>query len=320
MRKYRDGCNRILPAWEADIKSHQTTNLKLLGVRKLHIFKWLLPHCKNWRAFMRDHNFDIYLPKLECLEERNLKRRKIKMVVFKPTNVLPNAVLDVLCEVYKKVVYVTRVMPYMYQEHCVEFRCDFVDHILGTVQVVAPQEKLLQATFSTCVEVDTFFLHLSSVLAPVAREQEFCVTEADVKCDTVKTTTGGRSLTLLNRMAHVMDRWATNMGTVLQLMQATVTFESACVFTQEYDVKHGVITPREGFDVELQEAVHKAVTDKPILQHSMALLRHEFCNTRCSFAPSVVTWFKHAVALKEHKYRHLPGFVSRRTARVKPVE
>ncbi len=316
LRKYCDGCNRILPGWETDIKSYTTTNLKQPGVRKLHIFKWMLPHCKNWHEFMKDHNFDIYFPKLESLEERNCKRRKIEVVVpvFKPTNVLPNNVLDVLCDVYRKVVYVTRVMPYMYQEQCVEFCSDFIDHIMGTVRIVPPDEKLFQIEASECIEVDTFYLHLSSVLAPIAHEQEFRVTEADVRCDSMKTTIGGKSLTLLSRMAHTTERWATNMGMVMLLLQATVAFEDACPFAEALDEEEGVVTPREGFYIELQEAVHKTRTDLLVLQHSMAALRRDFCVIKCSFAPSVVLWVKRAVRLKEHKYRHLPGFVSRRQA------
>ena len=73
LRKYRDACNRSLPLWARDIKEHKTENLKLPSVRKLHIFKWLLPHCKNWLDHLKDYAFDIYFPKLEDLESRNLK-------------------------------------------------------------------------------------------------------------------------------------------------------------------------------------------------------------------------------------------------------
>ncbi len=299
-----------MPAWEEDIKTHQTTNLKLPGIRKLHIFKWLLPHCKNWREYMKDHTFDVYFPKLEHLEEQNLKRQKIEPVVFKPTNVLLHSVLDVLCDVYRKVVYVTRVMPYMYTEECIEFWSDFVEHLLGIVRVVAQEEQMHQMKTSTCIEVDMFYLHLSLVLAPVAREQTFCVSEVDVKCDAMKTISGGRSLTLLNRMAHLTERWATNMGVVVSLMEATVALDACIPFVIAYDEAEEVITPREGFDEQLYEAVHKAVTDKPVLQHGMAALCREFCQTKCTFGKSVVSWVKRAVALKERKNTHLPGFVS----------
>ncbi len=121
LRKYRDECNRIMPQWERDIKDNTSTQLKLLGVRKLHIFKWLLPHCKNWKPFMSDHNFDLYFPKLADLEERTLKRQKIEPQTFVPTNVLPDSVIEVLCDVYKRVLFVTRVMPYMYEIECIQF-------------------------------------------------------------------------------------------------------------------------------------------------------------------------------------------------------
>ncbi len=61
LRKYRDGCNRILLSWERDIKENTACQLKLPGIRKLHIFKWLLPFCKNWKDFMADYTFDLYV-------------------------------------------------------------------------------------------------------------------------------------------------------------------------------------------------------------------------------------------------------------------
>ncbi len=310
LRKYHDGCNRVLPLWEKDIKACMTTNLKLPSVRKLHIFCWLLPHCKHWQTFMQDHNFDLYFPKLSSLEERNLKRRKIEPQIFEPTNVLPSKVLHVLCDVYRKVMYVTRVMPYMYTEECLEFRCNFVDHIVGFVRVVTPEEELCVAQPVVCMEVDTFYLHLSEALQVVAREKSFHQSHCDIRNDAVKTTAGGKSLTLLSRMVYTMHRWVQNMHQVLTLMQAKVAYASACVFAIEYDESEGVQTPRKGFADELDAAVHKAVTDKQILQHSMASLRHEFRATRCTFAPSTVDWFKHAVALKRAKYACLPSFVS----------
>ncbi len=90
---------------------------------------------------MGDHTFDIYFPKLAELEERSLKRCKIEPQEFVPTTILPDKVVDVLCEVYKRVVFVTRVMPYMYDEQCVEFRSDAVSHMLGSVVVIPPQMR-----------------------------------------------------------------------------------------------------------------------------------------------------------------------------------
>ncbi len=270
LRKYCDGCNRVLPLWEKDIKDCTTTNLKLPSVRKLHIFRWLLLHCKHWQTFMQDHNFDLYFPKLLSLEEQNLKRRKIEPQIFEPTNVLPSKVLDVLCKVHCKVVYVMRVMPYMYTEECLEFRCDFVDHILGFVRVVAPEEEICIVQPVVCMEVDTFYLHLSEALQVVAKEQLFHQSQCDIRHDAVKTTVGGKSLTLLSRMAYVTQHWAQNMHQVITLMQAEIAYENACVFAIEYDECEGVQTPHKGFGDELEAAVRKAVTDKPVTSSTLS--------------------------------------------------
>ncbi len=123
LRKYRDACNRCIPLRARDIRENKTQHLKLPSVRKLHIFKWLLPHCKNWVADLKEHDFSIYFPKLKELEDRNLKRLKIKPTkqTFANKTTLPDKVVEVLCEVYRKVVYVTCVQPYMYQEETVDF-------------------------------------------------------------------------------------------------------------------------------------------------------------------------------------------------------
>ncbi len=115
LRKYRDGCNQSLPLWIQDIREHKTEHLKLPSVRKLHIFRWLLPHCKNWSDHLNDHDFSLYMPKLKELEEWNLKRQKIQAVVPAFAKLtISDKVLEILCEVYQKVVYVTCVQPYMY--------------------------------------------------------------------------------------------------------------------------------------------------------------------------------------------------------------
>ena len=134
LRKYRDGCNRSLPLWAQDIKEHTTTQLKLPSMRKCHIFKWLLPHCKNWLDHLKDYDFYVYFPKLADLETHNVKCKKIKAV--EPTFVkttLPDKVVDILCEVYCKVVFVTCVQLYMYEAHTLEFQSDYFDTILGFV-------------------------------------------------------------------------------------------------------------------------------------------------------------------------------------------
>ena len=311
LRKYRDECNRIMPQWERDIKDNTSTQLKLPGVRKLHIFKWLLPHCKNWKPFMSDHNFDLYFPKLADLEERTLKRQKIEPQTFVPTNVLPDSVIEVLCDVYKRVLFVMRVMPYMYEIECIQFRTDLVDHIMGTVRVVAPDEVLFLVKPAVVPDVDMFYLHLSDALQSLAVQQEFRVSEIEVRCDALKTTAGGKSLTLLSRMAHLSERWSTNMGAVMSLLQAQFAFECACPYAEAYDEKEGVITPREGFDDELGTAIHVAIMDKPVLQHSMKMLHNEFLAMKCTFAKPVVSWVKRAWKLKMHKYRDLPGWVKK---------
>ena len=168
-------------------------------------------------------------------------------------------------------------MPYMYTEECLEFRADFVHHIVGTVRVIAPEEEMLVLEPSVCIDVDMFYLHLSESLEPLAREQFFHQSECVMCDDAVKTTAGGKSYTLLSRMAHTTQRWAQNMQGVLSLMEAQVAYETACPFAVAYDEAKGVVTPRHGFENELAAAVHKAVTDKAVLQHSMAALRQEFC-------------------------------------------
>ncbi len=97
---------------------------------------------------MKDHDLDIYFPKLSDLEEHNLKCRKIKPV--EPTfgtSTLPDKVLDVLCEVFQKVVFVTCVQPYMYAEESLEFVSDHVDTILGMVRVCAAPKSCVLLPF-----------------------------------------------------------------------------------------------------------------------------------------------------------------------------
>ncbi len=180
------------------------------------------------------------------------------------------------------------------------------------MRLVAPEEEIYQIKSTVCIDVDTFYLHLSSVLAHVAKEQTFFMSEVHVKYDAVKTMSGGRALALLNRMGVLTQRWASNMSVVLTLMQATVAYEAACPASILYDDVEGVVTPRKGFDDKLHAALQKAVTEKAVLQLGLTALHHEFCATKSSFAKSDVLWFHHAVTLKAKKYRHLPGFVSRR--------
>ncbi len=269
---------------------------------------------------MKDYDFDVYFPKLTSLEDCNLKQRKIEPQVFTPTNTLPDTVVEVLCDVYRKVVYVTRVLPYMYNEQCVEFKSDFIDDILGTVRVVAPEEKLVQACVTTCVEVDMFYLHLSSALEPVARHKSFSSVECEVHCDAIKTTSSGKTLTLLHKMSHLTEQWATNMREVVSLLEAETAFKRACVFAIEHDTTTGVVTPQEGLGEKLYEVTWKAVNEKPILQHSMAALHRDFCQTTCSFVKPSVSWISRVVALKQHKYRHLPSYTPRRMRNVQELE
>ena len=106
---------------------------------------------------MADHTLDVYFPKLAELEERSLKRRKIEPQTFMPTTVLPDKVVKVLCDVYKHVLYVTRVMPYMYEEQCIAFRAEAVAHILGSVRVVPAPDEVCTVEPIVCMETDTFF-------------------------------------------------------------------------------------------------------------------------------------------------------------------
>lgn len=254
---------------------------------------------------MADYTFDLYFLKLSELETRNLKCRKIEPQPFVCTTVLPDSVLDVLCDVYRKVVFVTRVMPYMYQQDCIEFRSDFVDHLLGSVRIVPPDELLVSVSPVVCMEVDLFYLHLSNALKPLAVQQDFRVTKVDMFTCT-KTTSGGKMLTLLNRMSYLTERWAQNMQAVLTLMQAQVAFDNVVPYSEAYDAAEGVVMPREGFEDELAAAVHVAVTDKPVLQHGMQMLRAEFLATKCSFAKPTVSWIKKAWKGKMNKYKDLP--------------
>ena len=257
---------------------------------------------------MSDHTFDMYFLKLAQLEEQSLKRRKIEPQEFMPTTVLPAKVVDVLCDVYKRVVYVTRVMLYMYQEQCIEFRSEAVDHILGTVRVVPPQEALCTVQPVVCMETDTFFLHLSSALQPLAVQNDFFATEIEVCCSAIKTTSGGKSLLLLTKMSHLTEKWARNMQAVLTLMQADVAYSCATVYADEYDEKEGVVMPRKGFRDDLQVAVQRVLHDKPLLQREMHNLRQEFKATKCTFAKPAVAWISEVWRLKMYKYRHLPNW------------
>ncbi len=235
---YRDACNRALPQWTNNIAEHKMQYLKLPSIRKLHIFEWVLPHCKNWLPHLKDHDLDIYFPKLSDLEERNLKRRKIEPV--EPTFVkstLLDKVLDVLCEVFQKVVFVTCVQPYMYAEKSLEFVSDHVDTILGMVRVCAAPEELCSATVSVSVMVDRYFWHLHSSLASLAKSSSFSVDECDVRQDVHKTTTGAKTLQLFGKMGQLTHQWTNNVHAVMSVLEAQVGYERALLSADDDTVR-----------------------------------------------------------------------------------
>ncbi len=232
------------------------------------------------------------MPKLKELEEQNLKRMKVEPVEPQfATNVLPDKVLDILCEVYAKVVFVTRVQPHMYDEHEAVFPSDFVNTIIGSVRVVAPSEELCDAKVSVCMQINHFFWHLSDCLSPLARDGSFFAEKCDVHVDAHKTTAGSKTLHLFGKMSLLTQQWRNNMRNVLSVIEAQVAFEGAAVFAAEEG------TPVEGLDTDLEMAMQKACADKPILQEAMKDLHVEFYAAKVSFAKSNVSWVKIAVGL-----------------------
>ncbi len=292
LRKYRNGCNRLIPLWVQDIKEHKTEHLKLPSVCKLHIFRWLLPYCKNWSEHLKDHDFTLYLPKLKELEDRNLKCMKIEPVVpnFR-ISVLPDKVIDVLCDVYKKVVFVTCVQPYIYEEKLAEFPTDFVHQIVGSIRVVTPEEELCEASVSVCMQIDRFFWHLHACLTPLAWDSSFFTDQCTMHDDAHKTTVGGKTLQLFGKMSQLSQQWNNNMRSVLSVLKAQIAIKGVSVFAEEEG------TPVQGLDNELETAMQKACDDKPVLQEAMKGLHMECCAARVSFAKSNVAWVKIAVNL-----------------------
>ncbi len=132
------------------------------------------------------------------------------------------------------------------------------------------------------------------------------MTEFDVCSPAVKTTSGGKTLSLLIKMSHLTDKWAQNMYAVMSLLQADVAYRYATVYADEHDDREGVITPRKGIEDDLQVAVQRSLSDKPVLQKAMHKLRQEFRTTKCTFAKPAVDWISEAWRLKMHKYHHLP--------------
>ncbi len=282
------------------------THLKLPSVRKLHIFRWLLLHCKNWLEHLKDHDLQLYFPKLGELEERNLKRHKIEPVQPRfVTNSLPDKVVDVLCEVFQKVVFVTCAQPYMCEEREIAFQSDFVDTIIGMVRVCAPTEEQCEASVSVSMSVDRFFWHLHECLTPLAKDSSFFVHECQVREDVHKTTSGSKSLQLFGKMSQLTTQWNNNILHMMSVVEAQVGYEGALLFAE-------ADTPKQGFETELLDAVTNAVDDKLVLQARMKELHAEMLQTKVSFAKSNVAWVKKAAALPnrgknrkppKHKFR-----------------
>ena len=206
------------------------------------------------------------------------------------TGTLPDKVVNILCDVYQKVVFVTCVQPYMYHEHETEFKSDFVDVLLGFVRLCTPEEEICEATVSVSMQIDRFFWHLHSALTPLARDSSFFVETCDVRDDAHKTTAGSKTLQLFNKMGQLTEQWNNNMKSVMSVCEAQVGFEGALLFAEE-DM------PIKDLEIEMESAMSKAVEDKPVLQEAMQDLHREVCRSKVTFAKSNVSWVKIAVAL-----------------------
>ncbi len=278
-----------------------TTNLKLPSVRKLHIFRWLLPFCKNWEASLEYENFDEYMPKLESLEMRNLKRLKIEPVsnamvckVHEEESGMSDKLQEVLCDVFKKVLYVMRVRPQMYDILETVFVEESYNEILGVVRVCAPDEDMFQAQVSVVFKTQLFMWHLHTSLEPLARDHAFRKVTFDVKSDAMKTTAGLKTLTNLFKIVHARDLLRKYVTNVIDLLAADCAYHFAyrVGFMQEGVDSSGVNIC--DFTGEVEAAVQTARTEKELILAKVQDVKATVVSAKINVSASRILWIKKA--------------------------